>query len=380
MDMVAAELGTVEALMAPARRPAMPCWQELAAQASEANPFYHPALLGPALDHLDAERQVRVIEARSDGRLIGLLPIILRDRHARYPVRNAANWVHEQCFFGAPLLRTGEEQKAWAEILTQLDAADWAGHFLHLESLDSEGPVAAALLACCAAQGRKITAIATHDRALLRSNLTADEYWQANVRAKKRKDIRRRINRLEETGTVTHSRLRDGGDVAAWTEDFLALECSGWKGEEGTALDSSEHSRAFFRAALANAARENMLDMLRIDFDGAAIAMLVNFYMGPGAYSYKTAFNERFGRFSPGVLIEIDTLRAALSDPQLDWMDSCAAPGHPMIDGIWAERRSIVQYRVALKGRGWSGIKRRTAFAATGLAEKLIRAIKRESR
>lgn len=56
-------------------------------------------------------------------------------------------------------------------------------------------------------------------------------------------------------------------------------------------------------------------------------------------------------RFSPGVLIELDNLRHVLDGPDgPDWMDSCAAPDHPMIDSLWAERRTIVQYRVALKG------------------------------
>jgi hypothetical protein len=100
--------------------------------------------------------------------------------------------------------------------------------------------------------------------------------------------------------------------------------------------------------------------------------MLVNFRLGSGAYSYKIAFDERYARYSPGILIEIDNLRAALSDPTLDWSDSCAAPNHPMIDGIWAERRRIVQFRVGLRGKGITGLRRRVLFGATGLAEDAV--------
>ena len=71
-------------------------------------------------------------------------------------------------------------------------------------------------------------------------------------------------------------------------------------------------------------------------------------------------------------------LAQALADPDLDWMDSCAAPDHPMIDGIWAERRRIGQFRVALKGHGARAIRRRIAYAATGLAEDVVRALKRK--
>jgi hypothetical protein len=43
-----------------------------------------------------------------------------------------------------------------------------------------------------------------------------------------------------------------------------------------------------------------------------------------------------------------------------------------MIDGIWAERRRIVQFRVGLRGKGITGLRRRVLFGATGLAEDAV--------
>jgi len=363
-----------------------PEWQALADAASESNPFYHPALLGPALDHLDPGGQVRVIEARRGGRLIGLLPVVPLARHSRYPVRNVGNWAHDHCFYGAPLLRAGEEQEAWAALLAQLDDAAWAGQFLHLERLDIDGPAAAALHACCAAQRRPLKRIGLYERAMLRSDLSAGRYWETHVRSKKRKEIRRLLNRLGECGAVTHRRLGDPAEAARWGEDFLALEAAGWKGRTGSAIGNHPDTRRWFTAMLDRAARAGMLDMLRIDMDGAPIAMLINFRHGRGAYSYKIAFAESHARFSPGILIELDNLRAVLGDgtgdggtPRpIDWMDSCAAPDHPMIDSLWAERRRIGQFRVALGGSGASALVRRAAFTAIGLAETALHSLRKE--
>ncbi|MGD9812250.1 MAG: GNAT family N-acetyltransferase [Sphingobium sp.] len=384
MNMVASVIVQAEAqgpvlLPVPAQRAA--CWRDLAEAACEPNPFFHPAILLPALDHLDPRRRVKVLEATdTEGRLIGLLPVVVRSRHGRYPVANVANWVHGQCFFGAPLLRRGHEVEAWAALLVRLDAARWANGFLHLEALAFDGPAAAALRQACAAQGRSLKLISTHQRAMLRSDLSADDYWQTHVRQKKRKELRRLASRLAELGSVTHRRFAEGGDVEQWARDFLTLEGSGWKGAEGTALASGEATRAYFTEMMVNAAAADMLAMLRIDLDDAPIAMLVNFQLGEGAYSYKIAFDERFSRFSPGVLVEIDNLRAMLSDPALAWMDSCAAPGHPMIDGLWAERRTIGQFRVALRGGGTRELRRRAVFAATGAAEHMVRAFRERGR
>jgi CelD/BcsL family acetyltransferase involved in cellulose biosynthesis len=347
-------------------------WAELAAHACEPNPFYHPALLQPALDILDTKKAVRLFEAYDGDLLIGLLPVEAMNRHGRYPFANLINLAHQHCFFGAPMLRKGHEAAAWASLLAQADAAPWAGHFLHLVGQDADGPAMAALDDVCHAQARAMTMVGHYERAQLASPLSADIYWETHVRAKKRKELRRLINRLEENGNVVHSRLTDAADLPGYCEDFLTLEASGWKGARGSALNSDPASRAYFLAVCTNAFAADMLDILRIDVDGKAIAMLVNFRHMRGSFSYKIAIDENFGRFSPGVLIELDNLRHVQGSDAIDWMDSCAMPGHPMIDSLWAQRKRIAQYRVALKG----GARRAIIYTLTGLIENALRRIK----
>lgn len=372
MDMAAHPIlvaGQARALVADARAR----WPDLAEDAAEANAFLAPAMLGAALDHLAAPGAVRLIEAVEGDRLIGLLPVVVAPRHGRLPIACVANWMHDHSFFGAPIIRRGREAAAWSSFLDQLDRAPWAPHFLHLSSLDAAGANAAALEAVCTAERRGLREVHRYDRALLRSDLPAETYWETHVRAKKRKEIRRLQKRLAELGTIEERLLADQADLARWCGEFLRLEQSGWKGREGTALACAPSHAAFFRAACAAAFDLGQLHFLRIDLDGRPIAMLVNFRHGEGAFSFKIAFAEELGRFSPGVLIEIANLHAVQGDPAIAWMDSCAAPDHPMIDSLWAERRSIVQYRVALKGAGGARLRRAVAFAAAGGAERLAK-------
>jgi hypothetical protein len=46
--------------------------------------------------------------------------------------------------------------------------------------------------------------------------------------------------------------------------------------------------------------------------------MLASFVCPPGAFSYKTAFDERYARFSPGVLLQCENL-SLLARPEIDW-------------------------------------------------------------
>jgi CelD/BcsL family acetyltransferase involved in cellulose biosynthesis len=352
-------------------------WTDLAADAAEANCFYAPDMLVPALAHLVDDGAIRLIEAFDGPTLIGLMPVAMASRHGRLPLVNITNWIHRHCFFGAPLIRRGAEQAAWSGFFAQMDAMPGGGHFLHLSGIDAAGANAAAIEAVCFAQGRPFVEIQRYDRALLRTDLSADAYWETHVRAKKRKEIRRLQKRLAELGTVESRMLGSAADLLQWSDDFLALEASGWKGAEATALACKPGDTAFFHEAVAAAFVAGNLHFLRIDLDGRAIAMLVNFRQGDGAFSFKIAFDETLGRFSPGVLIEIDNLHAVRSDPSIAWMDSCAAAGHPMIDSLWAERRAIAQYRIALNAGSLSHARRALAFAAAGAAERIATAMKR---
>lgn len=337
----------------------------------EANPFYMPPLLDAALASLDPDGAVRMIEARdAQGALIGRMPIVHNARHGRFPVGHAANWIHRHCFYGAPLLRAGNEHAAWEGLLATLDALPGSGAFLHLRGLDAEGTAMTALRDVCAAQGRRCEQIERYERAMLRSGLGADGYWTTNVRSKKRKELRRLQSRLAECGEISHRALGEAGELHAWVEDFLILEAKGWKGEQGTALGSSEADAAFLRAACRSAFEAGMLDMLRIDCDGRPIAMLINFVSEGGGFSFKIAIDPDFARYSPGVLIEQDNLARVLDDHVAPWMDSCAAPDHPMIDSLWGERRTIGQYRVALRKPGVTGLIGRLALPAMTVIER----------
>jgi CelD/BcsL family acetyltransferase involved in cellulose biosynthesis len=197
---------------------------------------------------------------------------------------------------------------------------------------------------------RRCDVVHRTQRALLKTSLSPDDYWRTADRATKRKDIRRLERRLEEIGETRFSRLGEQEDPDPWIEAFLALELGGWKGQAGSALASDPATAELFRTAVRSAHDLRKLDFCRLDLDGEPLAMLVNFLAPPGAYGFKTAFDERYSRYSPGVILQRYNLNI-LSRPDIDWVDSCAAENHPMIDSLWSDKRSIIRASVSLSGR-----------------------------
>lgn len=338
-------------------------WDALAAHAAEPNVFAERWYLDAAVTALDPSGEVELAVFEQGGVLLGLLPMFTARRYARLPLRTRQNWLNHNAFLGVPLVAGGRERDFWRALLTHLDRSPRGALFLHLTGITLGGPLAAALEEECRVGGRLHAVFQRERRALLERGLAPDAYLEAALRSKKRKELRRQHNRLGELGRLMFERTAGDAGLETWIAEFLALERRGWKGANGSALDCARGTRDLFADALRGAAAAGRLELLALRLDGHAIAMLVNFLAPPGAFSFKTAFDEDYARYSPGVLLQIHNLDL-LERPQIHWCDSCAAQDHPMIDSIWLGRRAIGRYSVAIGGRT-----RRAAFATLLAAE-----------
>jgi hypothetical protein len=104
------------------------------------------------------------------------------------------------------------------------------------------------------------------------------------------------------------------------------------------------------RRALDEEARDGRLDFWRLTLDGRPIAMTFAVRRPPQAWLLKIAHDESLARFSPGVQLMLDVSASLIADPEIDWVDSCADAGHPMIDHLWRDRFAVTDLLVA--GRG----------------------------
>lgn len=351
----AAAVGTLTCVPWQTMATQVAAWDALAQEASEPNPFFESWYLLPSLRHL-GDASIHILRFERDGKLAGLMPIVRAGRYYRWPVPHVSSWLHANCFCGVPLVAQGAEAAFWRVVLGWADDHAGKGLFLHLRGIVLDGPVHAALRAVATDQGRQVELVHAEERAMLASDLSPDAYLEASLNGKKRKELRRQANRLAEEGAHAFTRSTDETDIGPWSEAFLALEAAGWKGKAGSALASAPGTAGMFRETLAGAATRGRLERLTLTLDDRPIAMLATFLTPPGAYSYKTAFDEKFARFSPGVLLQRENLKV-LERADIAWSDSCASADHPMIDHLWRERRGIGRLSIAI-----GGAMRRAAF------------------
>ena len=324
-------------------------WDDLALASAERNPFAESWYLLPALENFDPAGDARIFTYRVDGELCGLMPLSREARYEGKPLPHLGNWMHANCFLGTPLVRKGHEEGFWCALLDHADECAGQALFLHLHTVWLGGELDRALSRVCAAEGRQLGIVQSHERAVLPAITDPEAYLAQALSAKRRKDIRRRRRKLEELGAVTVRRQHGSDDLDRWIADFLRLESSGWKGEAASALACNPRTRDLFEQSMREGAKRGALIRFELLLDGQPVAMLVNYDCAPASFGYKAAFDEAYAQCSPGMLLETVYIEQ-LDRPDIDWCDSCSAPDHPLLSHLWSDRRTMGRISVAIGG------------------------------
>jgi CelD/BcsL family acetyltransferase involved in cellulose biosynthesis len=315
---------------------------DLATVALEPNVFYEPWMFLPAVEAYAADSPLQfVLIYNNSGKLCGFFPLELGRRWRGLPVRVARIWRHVHCVLGTPLVRADQARECWAFLLHWLAKDRNGAALLELPFVTGDGPFQQLLIDDGHAHGLLSFCVESFTRALFRAHRSGDEYLAEALSSKHSKELKRQERRLSEFGPLHYETLGSEGDTETWINAFLELEARGWKGRKGTALVRQDSDRRFFQTFCREAARRGRLQMLGLFLGNRTIAIKCNLLAGEGAIAFKIAFDEDFARHSPGVLLELFTIKHLHGQPGPIWMDSCAIPDHPMINRLWLDRRTI---------------------------------------
>jgi CelD/BcsL family acetyltransferase involved in cellulose biosynthesis len=323
-------------------------WRALAQRAAEPNVFYDPDFALAAAPVLGPDVGAVLVRAVEPRRLIGFFPC--RIETWRYGIRLPllVGWTHPYAPLGTPLVDREALGAALSAFLEHVAEDEALPKHVLLPYLVEDGPIVGTLAEAIAQRGARVAAVGRHRRALLAPAGDRDGYLDASLGRKRRKELSRQRRRLDETGRLTFALDREPAAVARAMADFLALEARGWKGSAGTAAAQTQAIQKFVESAVNGLAAQGQARIARLLQDGWPIATGVLLTSGSGAWFWKIAHDERAARASPGVQLTLDLTEAMLREPAIAWCDSCAAPGHTMIDSIWRERRAMVDQMIAL--------------------------------
>jgi CelD/BcsL family acetyltransferase involved in cellulose biosynthesis len=346
-------------------------WRDLCARAAESNPFVDPDFLLPLIAYENPSRLTTALVWATGGRLIGFVALQLP------PLGLGLAHVWQSAY--SPLPASAFDREAIPDALAALvagvrDQTRLAGIIWTMT--ESVGALAETLGQIAKTHTLSIGMLANTRRAALR--LAGLAAFEAGLDPERRRRWRRQARRLAERGRVE---TMTGAEAV---EAFLSLESKGWKGRRGTALADDPARLAFARSALEAFARAGRLDALTLVLDGAPIAAGLMLMSGARGYYWKSAYDEAFAGFSPGLQLALAHSRRLSERPGLALLDSCALENHPMIGRVWSDQLAFEDIALGLRPgaslelRAWIALARVRATAREALKRLVFRALGRK--
>lgn len=317
-------------------------WRELAGRALEPNVFLEPELLVPAVRALARPGSVRLLVVEGDdGRWTACAPVHRVASWGRLRLPCTAVWAHPYCGLEAPLVDRADPAGALAALLHAMRRPS-GGLFAALTQIPA-GPLRGALDEAAGGAGIEVAA---YERGGLRRR--PDFTYLDGMSGKRRQQLVRQRRRLEEQhGPVA---VVDLARDPAGVEAFLAMEASGWKGREGTALAADPAHATFFRVACDGLRVRGRLELLALTAGGRPVAMACNMVSGDRIFGVKRAFDEEFGTFSPGRLLDTETMRSFHDRPELALLDTISSADDTTVNAMWPDRLRMATVLVPARG------------------------------
>lgn len=332
-------------------------WAALNRRAA-ANVFLNPAALMVA--HATGFAQVHVLLAwlcdAQPERLIGLWAMRQARLAPLWPAFLAAP-PYSYAWLSNPVVDPEFMDEAIAAFLDAIAQDRRLPQVVRLRYLDAGSESYAAIVKALEARGAHTVKLSERERAFVTRETGLKRSGST------RKKLRQDWHRLCDVGMVEVVNDRSQDAVRHAFETYLAMEAASWKGARGTALLCDEHEATFARRLIAALAAERNSSVALLQVDGRAVAAQALLYCGSTAYTWRTAFDSAFGKFSPGALLVDKITERLFAVEGIEAIESCAPQGGFMKQ-IWSGRRATVDLLVDL------GSRKSLGFSAMAMGER----------
>lgn len=146
-----------------------------------------------------------------------------------------------------------------------------------------------------------------------------DDYWQTRGKTT-REGWAKQERKLLKRG-AQFVLLRQWHEVEAVLPTVLAIEASGWKGEQGSAIRQHDNTLKFYTALTRAWAQRGELYLFLLSMDGVHVAFQLCALCDGVLSSLKVGFLHDYVKDSPGQVLRLHALRWAFAQPNVSRLD-----------------------------------------------------------
>lgn len=295
--------------------PHLSAWDQLAQQAPQQIPTLLPAWIDAFLHHrVQSNERWLCCFAYQEGALIGVLPVVITP--------------HPIFGFDRPLLRApSDDLTPSGDVLLAPEHAGLAFHAL-LEEIRREIPGHLGLSLTAVRHGSPVLDVIRRGvQGYFRCSGLCSRFSFLNVQGRfddylaglgnMRRNLKRFHKKLEKQGPVSIDRIQGVQAGKDFLETFIALEASGWKGRNGTAMADNPDAVAFYQALAEHLGTRGDFEWYAIRVQDQVIAAQMCVRCGGSLMLAKIAFDEAYSDCRPGHLLTGNVIKDAFARSEI---------------------------------------------------------------
>ncbi len=291
-------------------------WTELCDEGASSDPFLRPEWFSAFVRNF--ENEIDLVTVRRDGKLRALLPVVKKSgsihgipvrklqtvynlNTQRFDLVHGADETEKKIIVNA-VWEVIRDTTRWDVMEMRLVKKDsWFGDVLTLAESEKHKtgiwPMDGAPFITLPQSDDKVSSI--------------DNFFKGS-RKHFRQELDRRLRRLKEIGDVEF--VVTQGFTTCLINTYFDLESNGWKGRSGTAVTDDPLVAQMHEEFAANVAEKQSLFVYQLKLDGKIIAMSLNIKQGPRIIHWKTSYDEKYSRYSPGNLLFRKLVQDCIND------------------------------------------------------------------
>lgn len=261
-------------------------WDRVAA--GDRAPFLLSACISTWLESFAARRGLRIAALWRDGALAGAMPLLDGWRQWSTPA-------NDHLAFGLLAVDADARTRIVTEVLA-------ASNALVLPALPEDDPAFAELLHAARAAS-SWTLVQPRDTSLMVDTSGRLEDYRARLSSGVRSEMGRLRRKAGREHQLELAPLASPYDLEPQLDRAFALEASGWKGRNGTAIISTPETEQFYRRLARRFDAAGALRVSELSLDGTLAAMALSFIHRRRVFTLKVAYDEHHRQLAPGLLL-----------------------------------------------------------------------------
>ena len=354
-------------------------WQDLMADINNQCFYHQPEWFHAFLTvYSDIAESIYFFAVFHKGNLVAVFPVQFRTRWKIFRVREVSLPFTRQLYMSDCIISDGEESSrifgVFLDSMTNTFGRRW-------DIFVARGTLESSQISHCINKLQRYGWASDHARTCSLVHVLPYNDSLKAMKPKFRRDLTRRLKRIGELGAIEFSVETSPDDVKGVFDEFVDLEASGWKAGKGRlrgivhaplAIKLNANKHSFYRKVITSLSHRGIVELHCLRLEGRLIAARVWLVLNDCAYALKTAYDEHYGRFSPGMLTFDRAYKHQAEKGNIRYINPILK--QPSLDGwqtttIWY--KNYICFNNTLKGRLVA-----RAYTISTLLRKILRKLR----